>query len=69
VTDGVFNASLAGKLYKGFDEENDTIFQKGVCEFNDSFDYSDGENQLDELLRYLHFIGITIQKQSILNAV
>jgi hypothetical protein len=66
VTDGVFNSEMASKLFNGFDNEDETPFLKGFCNFHDEFDYSDSENQLDEFLKYLHFIGITIKKQSIL---
>lgn len=69
VTDEVFNSEMASRLFNGFDDEDETPFTKGFCDFHDDFDYADGENQLDGLLKYLHFIGITIKKQSILNAI
>lgn len=65
VEDGIFNSKLARQLYYGFEEETETPFQQGFRDFNDDFDFSDTENQVDKFLEYLHYIGITLSKQSI----
>lgn len=71
VQDDVFKSELASSLFYGFDEEETEHinFKKGFRSFNDNFDYSNAEMELDEFLEYLHFIGITISKESILKSV
>jgi hypothetical protein len=62
VSNGVFNSDLAWKLFKGFGDDPYAPFKKGFAEFKYSFNHSDQAKGLDELLKYLHFIGITIKK-------
>lgn len=69
VTDGTFNPSIARQLYYGPVEDSDLPFEKGFRYFNDNCDVSDTENNIDSLLQYLHFIGITISKRSILDGI
>lgn len=66
-----YNSELASGLYYGFDEDNTEYenFREGFRAFNDSFDYSNAETEIDKFLEYLHFIGITISKESILKSV
>ena len=65
ITDGTFNPSIARQLYYGPDEDSDLPFKEGFRDFNDNCDISDTENNIDCLLQYLHFIGITISKKAI----
>lgn len=69
ITDGTFNPSIARQLYYGPDEDSDLPFKKGFQDFNDNCDISETENNLDDLLQYLHFIGITISKKSITDGI
>ncbi|MBA4154947.1 AAA family ATPase [Flavobacterium sp.] len=69
ITDGTFNPSIARKIYYGPDEESDFPFKKGFQDFNDNCDISETEKNIDDLLQYLHFIGITISKKSISNGI
>lgn len=69
VIDGVYNTTLAKQIFYGFEEDNETTLKQGFRSFNDNFDYSDINSQLDKLLQYLHFIGLTISKSSINEAV
>lgn len=69
ITGGVFDALIARQLYYGPDEESDLPFKKGFRDFNDNFDFSEAEHNLDELLEYLHFIGITISKKTITESI
>lgn len=70
VRDGVFNSNLASNLYFGDSElEKEYGFEKGFRDFNDNFDYTNPEAELERLIRYLHFIGLTIGKESIKKAV
>ena len=65
ITDGVFNPSIARQLYYGPEEDSDLPFKEGFKNFNDNCDISETENNIDCLLQYLHFIGITISKKTI----
>ena len=65
ITDGIFTPSIARQIYYGPDEESNLPFKEGFCNFKDNCDISETENNLDILLQYLHFIGITISKKSI----
>ena len=69
VKNGVFNSGLAKKMFNGLDKEDDTPFYMGFCQFYDNFCKTDDVEKLDELLGYLNFIGITIKRQSILDAI
>lgn len=69
ITDGTFNTSIARQLYYGPDEERNLPFKEGFRDFNDNCDISDSENNIDSLLQYLHFIGITISKKSISDGI
>ena len=69
ITDGTFNPTIARQLYYGPDEDSDLPFKKGFRDFNDNYDISDTENNIDSLLQYLHFIGITISKKSISDGI
>lgn len=65
ITDGTFNPTIARQLFYGPEEDSDLPFKEGFQDFNDNCDISETENNLDNLLQYLHFIGITISKKSI----
>ncbi|WP_019986446.1 ATP-dependent DNA helicase [Rudanella lutea] len=69
ITDGYFNPSIARQLYYGPDEDSDLPFKEGFLDFNDNYDISDIEKNIDSLLQYLHFIGITISKKSISDGI
>ena len=69
ITDGTFNPSIAQKIFNGSDEDSDLPFKEGFRDFNDNCDISETENNLDSLLQYLHFIGITISKKSIEDSI
>jgi ATP-dependent DNA helicase PIF1 len=69
INDGTFNPSIARQLYYGPDEDSDLPFKEGFRDFNDNYDISDTENNIDCLLQYLHFIGITISKKSISDGI
>jgi hypothetical protein len=69
IVEGVFNNSIARQLYYGFDNETEANIKTGFQDFNDDFNYSDADNQVDNLLEYFHYIGITISKKSITDAV
>lgn len=65
ITEGTFDPSIARQLYYGPDDDSDLPFNEGFRDFNDNCDISDTENNINSLLQYLHFIGITISKNSI----
>jgi ATP-dependent DNA helicase PIF1 len=65
ITDGVFNPFVARQLYYGPEKDSDLPFKEGFKNFNDNCNISDTENNIDCLLQYLHFIGITISKKTI----
>lgn len=69
ITDGTFNPSIARQLFFGPNEDSDLPFKDGFRDFNDNCDISDTENNIDSLLQYLHFIGITISKKSISDGI
>lgn len=62
VKDGVFNSSLASDFFNGFDKEDEHFktFGKGFQDFNDNFDYSNQDTELQSLLKFLHFLGIKV---------
>jgi ATP-dependent DNA helicase PIF1 len=65
VIDGTFSPSIARQVFYGGEEDGKIPFEIGFQQFNDNFDYSEANKQLDKILEYLHFIGITISKKSI----
>ena len=65
VTDGTFNPSIARQLFYGADNDSEIPFEEGFLQFNDNFDISEANEQLDKIIEYLHYIGITISKKSI----
>ena len=69
VTDGKFNPSIARQLYHGPNEDCDLPFKEGYQAFNDNFDFLEANNNIGKFLEYLHFIGITISKKSIIDGV
>ena len=69
IVDGTFNPSIARQLYYGPDEDSDLPFKEGFSAFSDNCYTSETENNIDRLLQYLHFIGITISKKSILDGI
>jgi hypothetical protein len=69
ISDGTFNPSIARQLYYGPDEDSDLPFKVGFRDFNDNCDISYTENNIDNLLQYLHFIGITISKKTISDGI
>lgn len=69
ITDGIFNPAIARQLYYGPDEDSDLPFKEGFRDFNDNCDISETEKNLDNLLQYLHFIGITVSKKSITDSI
>lgn len=69
ISAGTFNPSIARQLYYGPDQESDLPFKEGFRDFNDNHDISDIENNIDSLLQYLHFIGITVSKKSISDGI
>lgn len=69
IIDGKFNNSLAKQLFYGFDNETETNFKEGFSSFKNNFNYSDEEKEVNILLEYLHFIGITISKDSMIESV
>lgn len=69
VVDGVFNSELARQLFYGFEDDTETPFKQGFRDFNDDFDFSDTENQVNKFLEYLHYIGLTLSKKSITDSV
>ena len=69
ITDGTFSPSIARQLFYGVDKDFKIPFEEGFLQFNDNFDYSKADKQLDKIIKYLHFIGITISKKSITEAI
>ena len=65
INEGVFNPIIAQQLFYGPDEDSDFPFKQGFRDFKDNCDVSEIDKNLDSLLEYLHFIGITISGQSI----
>lgn len=66
VTNGIFNAELARQLFYGFENDTEIKFTEGFCSFNDSFDYSEPEKELEHLIDYMNYIGITVSKNILL---
>ena len=62
---GEFNFDMAWQLFYGPTDENVIPFKKGFQEFKDKIYIFDEDQHLDDLLKYLHFIGITISKNAI----
>ncbi len=69
VSDGIFSPSIARQLFYGVDKDFKIPFEEGFLQFNDNFDYTKADKQLDKIIKYLHFIGITISKKSITDAI
>ena len=69
IKDGTFSPSIARQLYYGPDEDSDLPFNEGFRDFNNNCDISEIENNIDRLLQYLHYIGITISKESIIDSI
>jgi GTPase SAR1 family protein len=69
VSDGKFNSAIARQLYYGPEEYSVLPFKEGFLDFNDNCNNSEIEIKLDKILEYLHFIGITISKTSIINGI
>lgn len=69
ITDGIFNPVIARQLYYGPDEDTNLPFKEGFVNFNDNSDIFETEKNIDSLLQYLHFIGITISKKSITDSI
>lgn len=70
VIDNTYNSHFANQLFHGFDEENEfTGIYMGFENFHDSFDFSKPEKQLNEFLKYLHIIGITLSKRAVTDAI
>lgn len=69
ITNGKFNPTIARNLYYGPDEDSDLPFKEGFKDFNDNFDFSEAEKNIDKLLEYIHFVGITVSKKSIIDGV
>jgi ATP-dependent DNA helicase PIF1 len=69
VVDGVYNHALARQLFYGFEDDAETPFNQGFSAFNNQFDFSEAETQIDKLLEYLHYIGITLTKQSVVTSI
>ncbi|MGC9354907.1 MAG: ATP-dependent DNA helicase, partial [Mariniphaga sp.] len=69
VSDGIFSPSIARQLFYGVDKDSKIPFEEGFLQFNDNFDYTKTDKQLDKIIKYLHFIGITISKESITEGI
>jgi ATP-dependent DNA helicase PIF1 len=71
VKDGIYNPESANGLFYGFEESTEPSgkFELGFRAFNDNFDFSNPEPQIEKLITYLHFIGITLSKSAINSAV
>jgi hypothetical protein len=65
VRDGVFNSELARQLFYGFEDDSDAPFKQGFRDFNDHFDFSEAENQIEKLLEYLHYLGLSLLSISV----
>lgn len=69
VTDGVFNSFIAKQLYYGPNDDADFSFSEGFEDFYNYHTHSYSEERLDTILEYLHYIGITISKKSIVDYI
>lgn len=69
VTRGVFNKRKARKLFRGYRNDYNAPFKEGFRRFKENYNHSRPLEELDELLRYLHYIGITVSKKAVLNAL
>ncbi|HEM49216.1 MAG TPA: hypothetical protein ENO27_03300 [Caldithrix sp.] len=69
VTDGVFNVALAYKLFYGFHDDENPPFEMGFESFFDCYYRSNVDENVEILIKYLSFIGITIKSHSIIDAV
>tara|TARA_B100000767_G_scaffold248031_1_gene248636 strand:- start:5517 stop:7358 length:1842 start_codon:yes stop_codon:yes gene_type:complete len=71
VKDGIYNPESANGLFYGFEESTEPSgkFELGFRAFNDNFDFSNPEPQIEKLIAYLHFIGITLSESAINIAV
>lgn len=69
VNNKAFNNSIARQLFFGPKNDSSLPFKQGFRNFIKNCDISDIENNVDTLLTYLHFIGITISKKSIIKEI
>ncbi|WP_445957874.1 AAA family ATPase [Yeosuana sp.] len=71
VLDNQFQSNVANELFYGFNDDSiyKVEFECGFAEFNEEFDKNNPIIQLDNLLKYLSFIGITIQNENIQQAI
>ncbi len=71
VKNGVYDEDLGKKLFYGFEKGNITnqFSQKGYQSFHRGLNDHTFETNLEGLLYYLHFIGITIRKVAIEKAI
>lgn len=69
ISDGIFNPLIAKQLFNGPYEDSDLPFNEGIRQFIDNCRISEMENNIDKLIQYLHFIGITISKKAISDVI
>ena len=65
ISGGTFNPSISRQLFYGPEDDGEFPFKQGFRDFNDNCDISEVDKNIDILLEYLHFIGITISKKTI----
>ncbi len=71
VADGQFNDSLSYELFYGKEsvEEIPESLSEGFRNFHDGHCFENHLESIDTFLEYLHFVGITIRKESIINNI
>ncbi|WP_223550517.1 ATP-dependent RecD-like DNA helicase [Aestuariivivens sp. NBU2969] len=64
---GIYQPNIANQLFHGFDDDSIHFkdFPVGFEDFNDDYNHSNPLNELDTVLKYLSFIGITLTKSKV----
>lgn len=71
IKEGKFDKSISKALFHGDDnsEFDIDLLKEGFNNFYNDFHHHNAEQKLDSFIKYLHFIGITIKKKSIIDSV
>lgn len=69
IENGVFKPHIAHQLFYGPERNTEIPFRKGFRDFKKDIDNNGTEDNIDTLLQYLHFIGITISKEAVLDGI
>lgn len=69
VKNGKFNSSFAKELFNGPDQPSNFPFKRGFSDFYIKYKPDKAEEHIKELIKYLRFIGIRVEKQNIESAI